>query len=243
MTAPTLVLAHLYPAEMNIYGDRGNVLALRRRLEWRGIGVRVVDVGPGDPFDLREADLLFGGGGQDAGQVIVAADLQDRGDTVIDAVDDGVVLLAICGTYQLLGRRFVTAEGDDLPGIGLFDLETVAGPPGDRLIGNVVIDSPFGRLVGFENHGGRTHLAAGQDPLGQVVAGHGHGNNGRTGDEGAIRHNAIGTYLHGPLLPKNPRLADELLLRALRRHGIEELAPLDDSIELAAATAAARRPQ
>jgi CobQ-like glutamine amidotransferase family enzyme len=234
-----LTIAHLYPAEMNIYGDRGNIISLHKRLQWRGIEHRIVEVGPGDAFDPLAVDIVFGGGGQDAGQVVVADDLQARGAGLLEARDAGVVLLAICGTYQLLGRRFVTADDDELPGIGLFDLETVSGD--GRLIGNVVVESPFGRLVGFENHGGRTHLDPSQAPLGTVVQGH--GNNGTSGEEGAVSHNMFGTYLHGPVLPKNPVLADELIRRALARRGIDELASLDDTVELAAATTAATRPQ
>jgi CobQ-like glutamine amidotransferase family enzyme len=239
VTRTRLVLAHLYPAEMNIYGDRGNVLALRKRLEWRGVDLEVVETGPGDRLDPTEVDLIFGGGGQDAGQVVVADDLQKRRQGLLDARDAGVVMLTICGTYQLFGRRFVTATGDELPGIGLFALETTAGE--SRLIGNVVVESAFGRLVGFENHGGRTHLDPDQEPLGRVVQGG--GNNGTTGEEGAISGSTFGTYLHGPVLPKNPGLADELLRRALRRRGIDDLAPLDDGVERAAAETAARRPR
>jgi CobQ-like glutamine amidotransferase family enzyme len=234
-----LTIAHLYPAEMNIYGDRGNIISLHKRLEWRGIEHRVVDIGPGDPFDPLGADIVFGGGGQDAGQVVVADDLQARRAGLLEARDAGVVLLAICGTYQLLGRRFVTSDEEELAGIGLFDLETVSGA--GRLIGNVVVESPFGRLVGFENHGGRTHLDAGQSSLGRVVQGH--GNNGTTGEEGALSHNMFGSYLHGPVLPKNPAFADELIRRALARRGVDELAGLDDTVELAAAATAAGRPQ
>lgn len=236
--APTLTVVHLYPAEMNIYGDRGNIIALHRRLEWRGLPHRIVEVGPGDRFDVSGADIIFGGGGQDAGQLVVATDLRARSDDLHHAAESGVVLLAICGTYQLLGRRFVTADGEEVTGISLLGLETVAG--GGRLIGNVVVDSPFGHLVGFENHGGRTHLDPDQTPLGRVVRGQ--GNNGTTGEEGAVRHNVFGTYLHGPVLPKNPTLADELLRRALARHGISDLAPLDDTAEQAAARTAATRP-
>lgn len=236
--APTLTVVHLYPAEMNIYGDRGNVMALHRRLEWRGLPHRIVEVGPGDPFDVSAADIIFGGGGQDAGQLVVAADLRARSDDLHHATENGVVVLAICGTYQLLGRRFVTADGEEVTGIGILGLETVAGE--GRLIGNVVVDSPHGRLVGFENHGGRTHLDPDQAPLGRVVRGR--GNNGTTGEEGAVRRNVFGTYLHGPVLPKNPDLADELLRRALARHGITELTPLDDRVEHAAARTAASRP-
>jgi CobQ-like glutamine amidotransferase family enzyme len=242
--APTITVAHLYPAEMNIYGDRGNVMVLRQRLLWRGLGCDVVEVRPGDAFDLRRADIVFGGGGQDAGQVVVADDLAARRDDLHEAVEAGVVMLAICGTYQLLGHRFVTADGADLAGISLFDLETRAGPPGDRLIGNVVIESSFGdigRVVGFENHGGRTVLGPDQAPFGHVLSGG--GNNGTSCDEGAVRYNAVGTYLHGPLLPKNPALADELLRRALARRGFDHLTPLDDTLEQRAAEVASRRPR
>ncbi len=239
MSRPHLTIVHLYPAEMNIYGDRGNVIALRRRLEWRDIDVEVREVGPGDELDPRQADILFGGGGQDAGQAVVAEDLRSRRDALHEAADDGVVMLAICGTYQLFGRRFVTAGGEELEGIGLLGLETVAGEA--RLIGNVVVESPFGRMVGFENHGGRTRLDRGQEPLGRVLKGH--GNNGETGEEGAVTRNVFGTYLHGPVLPKNPAFADELIRRALaRRHGTDRLEALDDSLEEAAAAVAATRP-
>jgi CobQ-like glutamine amidotransferase family enzyme len=214
-------------------------MVLHQRLAWRGIGLEVVEVGPGDPFDPTAVDLIFGGGGQDAGQEVVEADLQARREAMREASQAGVVILSICGTYQLFGRRFVTASGEELQGISLFDLETSGGE--GRMIGNVVVDSPFGRLVGFENHGGRTHLDPGQEPLGRVVQGH--GNNGETGEEGAARHNTFGTYLHGPILPKNPAFADELLGRAIRRRGWDELEPLDDTLELAAAATAAARPQ
>lgn len=241
MSERSLRIAHLYPSQMNIYGDRGNMLAMRRRLEWRGLGAEITEVAPGDDFDPREHDIVFGGGGQDVGQVVVAEDLAGRADALRAAADGGVVILAICGTYQLFGHRFVTAEGETLDGIGLFDMETVSGE--GRLIGNVIIETDFGRLVGFENHGGRTHLAPGQRPLGQVVQGH--GNNGESGDEGAVRANVFGTYLHGPLLPKNPRLTDELLRRGLaHRFGdAPSLEPLDDAVEEAAATTATTRPK
>lgn len=243
MPSRTLTIAHLYPAEMNIYGDRGNIITLRKRLEWRDIRAEVVEIGPGDRFDPLDADILFGGGGQDAGQVVVAEDLRARGQALRDAHEAGVVMLLVCGTYQLLGTRFVTADGEEVPGIGVFRAHTTgAHDPRDRLIGNVEVASHFGRLVGFENHGGRTWLAPGQQPLGRVVKGH--GNNGETGDEGATTNNVFGTYLHGPVLPRNPTFADELIRRALRRrYGDDALPPLDDTLELAAATTAAGRPQ
>lgn len=235
----TLVLAHLYPAEMNIYGDTGNVLALRRRLEWRGYDVRVDRVGVGQSYDLEGADIVIAGGGEDRSQVMVADDLQRRASVVHDAVADGVVFLTVCGTYQLFGRRFVTRTGEEIPGIGVFAAETIGG--GDRMIGNVVVDAPQGRLVGFENHSGRTHLDDGQQSLGRVVKGN--GNNDSTAEEGAVTGNCFGTYLHGSVLPKNPTFADDLLRRALRRRGeTEELPPLDDDLERRAARTAASRP-
>jgi len=235
-----LVIAHLYPDELNIYGDTGNVIALCRRLEWRGMSARVDRVGIGEDYDLAGADVVFGGGGQDRSQLDVAADLQRRSEEIHDAVHSGTVFLTICGTYQLFGRRFLTQDGIEIPGIGVFAAETIGGTK--RMIGNVVVDSPWGRLVGFENHSGRTFLDDDQAPLGTVVKGY--GNNERTGDEGAAVHNAFGTYLHGSLLPKNPRFADELLRRALerRRGAAVRLEPLDDSMEERAAASAARRP-
>lgn len=233
------VVVHLYPREMNIYGDIGNVIALRRRLGWRGISVRVDRVGVGDGYDLTGADIVVAGGGEDLSQMRVAGDLQGRANAVRRAVDDGVVFLTVCGTYQLFGHRFVTASGEVIPGIGVFDCETIGG--GTRMIGNIVVDSPVGRLVGFENHSGRTMLASGQSSLGRVVRGN--GNNDTTDEEGAVTINCFGTYLHGSVLPKNPALADDLIGRALRRRGESgELTPLDDTVEQAAARSAAARP-
>ena len=234
-----LVIAHLYPYEMNIYGDTGNVIALRRRLEWRGLEARVDLVPVGEEYDLSGADVVFGGGGQDRSQVEVADDLQRRRDAVHEAVAAGTVFLTICGTYQLFGRRFLTQDGQEIPGIGVFAMDTIGGRR--RMIGNVVVATPWGDLVGFENHSGRTLLDPGQAALGRVKKGFGNNENRR--EEGAVTANCFGTYLHGSLLPKNPGFADELLLRALRRrHGAGfELAPLDDSLERQAAQAAARR--
>jgi CobQ-like glutamine amidotransferase family enzyme len=235
-----LTIVHLYPVEMNIYGDRGNVATLLRRLEWRGYAVDLREVRVGEPFDLRRADLVFAGGGQDRGQVAVGHDLAGRGADVLRAAADGVVMLTICGTYQLFGRGFTTIEGERIPGIGLFGAETFGSRR--RMIGNVVAESTFGRLVGFENHSGRTMLDADQAPLARVVTGH--GNDGDSGSEGAVRGRVYGTYLHGPVLPKNPHFTDALLLAALaRRHGVTELEPLDDALEHRAADVAAGRPQ
>lgn len=235
-----LRIVHLYAGHMNIYGDAGNVICLQRRLEWRGIGVEVSRVDVDDPLDFATADIVVAGGGEDRAQAEVAADLVERSAAIHEAVGDGVVFLTICGTYQLFGRRFVTVGGEELPGIGVFAAETLGGTR--RMIGNVVVEAPWGRLVGFENHSGRTVLDADQQSLGLVVRGH--GNDGDSGEEGAVTENCFGTYLHGSVLPKNPHFADELIRRALhRRHGDDvKLEPLDDQLEMAAADAAAGRP-
>jgi CobQ-like glutamine amidotransferase family enzyme len=238
--ARALTLVHLYPREMNIYGDTGNVVVLRRRTEWRGLPVEVVRVGVGDPLPV-DADMLLGGGGQDAAQGEIGADFAARGAELRALADDGVVMLAICGSYQMLGHEFRTSEGRSIKGVGVLDVVTVGQP--ERLIGNLVVDTPdAGRLVGYENHSGLTELGAGVRPLGRT--GTGRGNNGRDGTEGAVRDNVIGTYLHGPVLAKSPRFADELLRRAYRRRGeSDELAPLDDELPLRAAAVAAARPR
>lgn len=240
MTKPQLVIAHLYPDEMNIYGDTGNILTVVKRLEWRGIGARVDRIAVDQHYDFKRADLVFGGGGQDRGQTIVATDLQKRGDDLRAAAESGIPMLLVCGLYQLFGQRFVTADGTVIPGIGVFGAETIAGP--ERLIGNVVIKSAFGRLVGFENHSGQTRLLEGQPALGHVIKGF--GNDSTSQQEGAQIHNVFGTYLHGPILPKNPILADQLIKLALgRRYPKLSLDPLDDTLETAAAATAASRPQ
>jgi lipid II isoglutaminyl synthase (glutamine-hydrolysing) len=228
----------LYPEQMNIYADRGNIIFLRKRCEWRGIGFSHSGVGPGERFDPAEHDLLYIGGGQDRDQKAVAADMvTTKKEAIAAAADDGAVLLAVCGGYQLLGHSYQMGE-ETLPGLGIVDLETVR-EPGPRLIGNVAIEADLGagpRLIaGFENHGGRTYLGPGATPLGKVVSGH--GNNARDGYEGVTRDNVFGTYLHGPLLPKNAWLADHLIVRALeRRYGAAqlELEPLPDELEAAA---------
>jgi lipid II isoglutaminyl synthase (glutamine-hydrolysing) len=227
-----LTITHLYPVEMNIYGDRGNVLTLCKRMEWRGITPRVVEVGVGETFDMTSADIVFAGGGQDRGQVAVGQDLQSRRDEVVAAAEGGVVMLLVCGTYQLFGRRFQTLEGHDIPGIGVFKADTIGST--ERLIGNITIDSPWGPMVGFENHSGQTTLDPGQFPLGRVTKGS--GNNATDRVEGAVHHNVHGTYLHGPVLPRNPAFADHLILTAMRRrYDVDKLEPLDDTLERSAA--------
>lgn len=235
-----LVLVHLYPREMNIYGDTGNVIVLRRRLEWRGTGCRVVPINVGDPLPA-DADIVLGGGGQDAAQGEIGHDFVERAATLRAMADDGVVFLTICGTYQMLGHEFLTQDGVHIPGTGVLDVTTRGSQT--RLIGNNYIDTErFGRLVGYENHSGMTELGPGVRPLGMTVPGR--GNNGRDRTEGAVRDNVFGTYLHGPVLAKSPRFADELLRRALARRGLDVgLAPLDDSLPEQAAAVAVARPR
>ncbi len=238
-----LRLLALYPDQMNIYADRGNIIFLRRRCEWRGIGFAYSSAGPGEAFDPGAHDLIYIGGGQDRDQVIVAADMaRTKRGPLAEAVEDRAVVLAVCGGYQLLGHSYQLGERR-IAGLGLADLETVR-EPGPRLIGNVAIEVDLDgtpRVVaGFENHGGRTYLGEGAQPLGRVIRGH--GNNGRDGHEGVRRLNMFGTYLHGPLLPKNAWLADRLIALALaRREGVEpDLEALDDQLEGAAHESAER---
>src|SRR4051812_24950180 len=233
----------LYPEQMNIYADRGNIIFLRRRCEWRGIGFSYTGVGEGEPIDPAAHDLFYIGGGQDRDQRMVAGDLvETKREALTAAVDDGAVVLAVCGGYQLLGHSYQLGD-ERIPGLGLADLETVR-EDGPRLIGNVAIEVDLGTgphvLAGFENHGGRTSLGAGAEPLGRVLKGF--GNNGRDKLEGVRRHNVFGTYLHGPLLPKNAWLADRLTQLALARATGEEpeLEPLDDALEQAAYESAKR---
>ncbi len=236
-----LRLAHLYPKLMNIYGDRGNILCLERRCRERGVAFQVTELGLGDKLKPKDYDMVFIGGAQDREQRRVAEDLvKVKAKAVREVVDTGVALLAVCGGYQLLGRYYRAAEGQELPGVGVFPMWTEhPGPSARRFIGNVVVEWQGETLVGFENHGGRTHLEEGLEPLGRVVAGF--GNNGEDGGEGAVYRNAYGTYLHGSLLPKNPRFADHLIEAALgRRHRDLALEPLDDHVEEMAHAAAVR---
>jgi CobQ-like glutamine amidotransferase family enzyme len=234
---PELRICALYPDLMNIYADRGNMLMLERRCGWRGIGFHVTAAGLGEAIDPDAHDLFYLGGGQDRDQILCAQDLvETKRDALRAAAAAGKVVLGVCGGYQLLGHSYVIGD-EEIPGVGLVDLRTVR-EDGPRLIGNVAIEVDLpgaGRkvLAGFENHGGRTHLGTGEQPLGRVLKGH--GNTGASGSEGVLRDGVIGTYLHGPLLPKNAWFADWLVLRAL---GLDELAPLDDALEDAAHAAA-----
>jgi CobQ-like glutamine amidotransferase family enzyme len=249
---------HLYPDEMNLYGDVGNIITLCDRCKWRGIEAEVINVFVGDDFDFSDCDLVFMGGGQDRGQEIVGPDLVRIGPKIKHQIDNGMVALTICGGFQLFGKYFQTASGKKIPGIGVFDAYTVAGDK--RLIGNVVADishtsttwttkgislppaeSIHATLVGFENHSGRTFLEKGTEPLAYIIKGY--GNLGDKGVEGGVYKNAYGTYLHGSLLPKNPWFADHLILMALyRRYGsVTELKALDDSIEETAHQTAIKR--
>jgi hypothetical protein len=239
----TLRVMWLYPDHMNIYADRGNIAMLQRRCEWRGIGFELGTAGPGEPVRPDAHDLFYIGGGQDRDQALVARDLvETKREALVAALHSGASMLAVCGGYQLLGHSYEVGD-ESLPGLGLVDLRTVRDP-GERLIGNVVIDVDLGdgprRLAGFENHGGRTYLGPDEQPLGHVVSGF--GNNGKDGAEGVRRGRLIGTYLHGPLLPKNAWLADVLIGWALERRtgSPPELEPLDDRLEQAAHDCAAR---
>jgi CobQ-like glutamine amidotransferase family enzyme len=233
----------LYPDLMNIYADRGNLTVLERRCAWRGLGFELTGVGIGDAVDPGAHDLFYMGGGQDRDQALCARDLAEgKRDALHAAAERGAVVFAVCGGYQLLGHGY-ELDGERLPGAALVDLETVR-EPGERLIGNVAIelDLPGGPpvLAGFENHGGRTYLGAGSTPLGRVIRGH--GNNGKDGAEGVRggpHGTVVGTYIHGPLLPKNTAFADWLTATAL---GLDpgELEPLDDELEAAAHRAARR---
>lgn len=233
-----ITIGYLYGDLMNIYGDTGNIIALKKRAEWRGIEVEIKNISLGAklnhlPSGLKP-DIYFFGGGQDQAQSLVAADLASsgKGKIIKKEVERGIPLLSICGGYQLLGEFYKPHKGPKLPGIGLFPVYTLASH--DRMIGNIVIESMFGKLVGFENHSGKTYLKKGAAPLGMVLKGY--GNNGQDQTEGCVYKNAIGCYMHGSLLPKNPKLADWLLKKALEvKYGKEiKLEPLDNTLEFQA---------
>ena len=235
MAEPALRVCALYPDLMNIYADRGNLLLLERRCAWRGLGFTATAATLGDRVDPDAHDLFYLGGGQDRDQALCAHDLvTTKREALHAAADRGAVVLGVCGGFQLLGHSYVLGD-EELPGAGLVDLRTVR-EDGPRLIGNVAIEVQLPGLdrarvlAGFENHGGRTHLGPGAQPLGRVLKGH--GNTGASGFEGVLRDHVIGTYLHGPLLPKNAWFADWLIATAL---GLDEpLAPLEDELERAA---------
>jgi lipid II isoglutaminyl synthase (glutamine-hydrolysing) len=241
-----ITVGHLYPDYLNIYADRGNIAVLARRSALRGHELDVLSIGPGDPLSPGAHDLLYVGGGQDREQALIAPDLAAKAQPIADAVADGTALLAVCGGYQLLGRGYRGRDGSFMPGAGLFPHETVAGTT--RMIGDVLLEcdelEPGARhpLAGFENHAGRTLLDPGAEPLGRVVFGF--GNDGRSGFEGCRVGRAIGTYLHGPLLPRNPWLADWLLAQALAHASGREpraLSPLADELEAEAFRVSAAR--
>ena len=226
-----LNIYHMYPDILNLYGDIGNVISLKRRCEWRGITPNIINFSLNDEKrDLSEGDIFFIGGGSDRGQSIVYSDFLKYKDSFKEVIEDYGIVLAICGGYQLLGEKYINNEGKEVPGLGIFEYSTVSEE--GRLIGNVIIENELGltpkTIVGFENHGGRTY--SNYKPLGLVKSGY--GNNGKDNKEGIAYKNCIGTYLHGPILPKNPHLADYLILKALqRKYGINTLQVLNDDLE------------
>jgi lipid II isoglutaminyl synthase (glutamine-hydrolysing) len=237
-------VGHLYPDYLNIYADRGNIAVLARRAAWRGYNLEVESIGMGDELEPGVHDLLYIGGGQDREQALVAQDIAGKGEPLREAVAEGAVFLAVCGGYQLLGRFYRERSGAELPGAGVLALHTIASDR--RMIGDVLLECELERgqprsLAGFENHAGRTYLDDGALPLGRVLAGF--GNDGASGHEGCRAGRLIGTYLHGPLLPRNPWLADWLLAQALAHHTGEraQLDPLPDDLEREAHTVSAQR--
>jgi len=233
-----IIIAHLYPEEMNIYGDRGNIFSLVYRLKQRGIQVLVKSIGLNDPLPSGSFDLLFGGGGQDQQQQIISLDLLKRKNVILKAAQNQIPMLTICGSYQLFGQYFKAYSGAKMTGIGIFDAYTVASQ--QRKIGNIIIKTKWGKLVGFENHSGNTFLLPGTNPLGKVLIGF--GNNGQDKTEGAIKNNVFGCYLHGPLLPKNPLFCDYLIQLAItNKYGPIKLKPLDDQLEWQTHEAAVKR--
>jgi lipid II isoglutaminyl synthase (glutamine-hydrolysing) len=238
-------LGHLYPEYLNIYADRGNIAVLARRAALRGYELEVRSIGIDDTLDASAHDVLYVGGGQDREQGLIAPDLAAKGDAIRDAHARGVAMLAVCGGYQLLGRGYRGRDGSFMPGAGLFAHETVAGDV--RMIGDVLLECRLEpdralQIAGFENHAGRTVLDPGAEPLGRVV--HGFGNDGTSGFEGCRLGRAVGTYLHGPLLPRNPELADWVLSQAIAHAtggGSPVLAPLPDDLERQAFRVAAER--
>lgn len=238
-TKHTVTILYLYPTQMNIYGDWGNVLTIARRLQWHGYEPKIAQLHPGKKMPSN-VDIVIGGGGQDSGQLLVEKDLQKQADTLHAYAEDNVPMLVVCGLYQLFGRAFHTADNTTLQGIGLFKAETHAGAK--RIVGNVISATPYGELVGYENHSGKTVLDSGQDAFGTIRKGG--GNNGNDKTEGAIYKNVYGTYLHGSLLPKNPVFADALIKKAVE-HSDQEFEPsiIDDLFAEKARIFAKRRPR
>lgn len=224
-----LRIAHLYAHFLNIYGDRGNIIALSQRAKWRQIEVKVDAIDLGQEIDPEYYDFYFVGGGQDKQQIVIAEDLLKKAGSLKKATEGGAVVLSVCGGYQLLGHYYKPHEGPELKGISLVDAHTVAG--NRRMIGNVIVKREDATtLVGFENHSGKTYLGKGVNALGKAIVGN--GNNGEDKLEGLAQGTIYGTYLHGSLLPKNPEFADLLLSQALcRRYGSQNLKPLDDRLE------------
>lgn len=235
-----ITVLQLYPKDMNIYGDWGNVLAIQKRLKIHGFTANIVEYNPGDTFP-ENIDIIIGGGGQDSGQSKVQKDLVNIGSKLHKLADAGTPMLVICGLYQMFGHRFITEQGQEIKGISLFDIETKAGPK--RLVGNIITQSDqFGKIVGYENHSGQTTLGEKTQPLARVLLGA--GNNEKDGHEGAIYKNVIGSYLHGSLLPKNPQLTDFLIKQAaLKRYGDFQPAKIDDSLVEKARQIAMQRPR
>lgn len=235
-----ITIVQLYPKDMNIYGDEGNVLVLRRRLEWFGYEPKVIHYNVGDAFPT-DADIVIGGGGQDSGQNKIHADLLAIGDTLKTLADKGTPMLMVCGLYQLFGHFFKTHDGEELKGIGLLDVTTIG--KNERLIGNIITDSSeFGTIYGYENHSGQTFL--GEDAKALAIVRQGAGNNTIDGHEGARYKHVIGTYLHGSILPKNPKIADFLIRTAvMKKYGGFDHLSINDSVAELARKAAAKRPR
>ncbi|WP_284974525.1 glutamine amidotransferase [Arthrobacter sp. efr-133-TYG-104] len=236
----TLRVLQLYPKDMNIYGDWGNALVLKRRIAWHGYTPELLEYNVGDPFP-DDVDIIVGGGGQDSGQLVIQDDLQTRAEQLRKLADDGAPMLAICGLYQLFGKFFKTSSGSVIPGIGILDVETYGTD--ERLIGNVIMQTTeFGDVMGYENHSGQTTLGPGAQPLGTVTKGA--GNNSKDGHEGARYKNVVASYLHGSLLPKNPAIADFLIrIAAERKFGSFVPGTPDDDYARLARAHAARRPR
>ena len=231
-------ICQLYPDLLNLYGDRGNILTLASRCRRRDMEPVIRQVSPGEMLNLEEIDILFLGGGSEREQKLLLQEMRRWEEKLREAAEDGLVVLAICGSYQMLGKYYQTADGEKIQGLDIIDSWTIAGDK--RLTGNIIVKSGEKTVVGFENHSGKTYLGENTAPLGKVLFGQ--GNNGEDGKEGARYKNVFGTYLHGPLLPKNPHLADLLLELALKRRGCDAaLKPLDDHIETLAHDAMVKR--